>query len=345
MSETETTTTSPPGDDLRAVLQQSWDEAQARADADEAPREASAESTPQTDTERTRDERGRFVAREPAANGAAAETPTETTDQPEAKADEPASQAIAPPQSWSDAEKAVWGNLSREAQETVLRRERDYERGMAERATEQRSVAALREAVEPYRAMIAMEGLSEAEAVRRLLVAQEMLKRDPDRAFPELARAFNYDLRRLTSPSTQAQPQDQQFRDPRVDELLTSIQQRDQQAALSAVDAFSRDPNHPHFGDVRDHMGMLLSSGAARTLDEAYEQAVWANPAVRERMLAERARADAAQRDTEAKQRAEAARRASVSVTGRAPPGQSQGTAPAASWREEIERAWADASR
>ena len=327
-------------DDLRSVLSAAFE-----AGGEPEHTEAQTEAPPRQD--RARDEHGRFTrAEQQAALGAAPAEETDTTDQPATREDEPASQAIAPPASWSDADKAHWTSLSRDAQEVILRRERDIDKALAERANESQAVAPLREVLAPYQSKHAMMGLSDAEAVRRLLAAQEMLEQDPDRAFPELARAFGYDLRRLTAQTTQQVPpqqqqqQPQQFRDPRVDELLTTMQQREQQQALAAVEAFGKDPAHPHFADVRSHMGTLLQSGAATDLQDAYDKAVWATPSVREKLLADRERSAQAEREAAAKQKAAEARRASVSVRDNASAGGTGAVATAASLREELERAW-----
>ena len=326
-------------DDLRSVLSAAFE-------ASDAPEHTETQTEAPPRQERARDEHGRFTrAEQQAAESAAPAEETDTTDQPATREDEPASQAIAPPASWSDAEKAHWTSLSRDAQETILRRERDIDKALAERANESQAVAPLREVLAPYQSKHAMMGMSDAEAVRRLLIAQEMLEKDPDRAFPELARAFGYDLRRLAPQLTQQTPpqqqQQQQFRDPRVDELLTTMQQREQQQALAAVEAFGKDPAHPHFADVRSHMGTLLQSGAATDLQDAYDKAVWATPSVREKLLAERERSAQAERETAAKQKAAEARRASVSVRDNASAGGTGAAAAAASLREELERAWA----
>ena len=78
-------------------------------------------------------------------------------------------------------------------------------------------------------------------------------------------------------------------------------------AQRSAVDAFggARDsmgrPQHPHVDAVRAEMTALLQTGAARSLEDAYERAVWANPATRRTLAAEaedqRARAAARRAD------------------------------------------------
>lgn len=322
-------TAEAPADDLRSVLSAAFEGTQ-----------EATEQPPRTD--RVRDEHGRFARAEPQHDAAEPAGTTEHTDQPAPTTDEPENQAIDPPASWSDAEKAHWASLTREAQETVIRRERDFDKGLADRATELQSVAPLREVLAPYQSKHAMMGLSDAEAVRRLLAAQEMLEKDPDRAFPELARAFGYDLGRLTGqqPTQQVNPQQQQFRDPRVDRMLADMERSQHTQAQAAVEAFSKDPAHSHFADVRDHMGLLLQSGGAKDLKDAYDKAVWAIPTVREKVLAERERTAQMQRDTDAKRKAEEARRASVSVRDHASASGGTPVQEAASLREEIARAW-----
>lgn len=90
-------------DTLRDVLSRAFDE------------------TPE-DSGPPRDEQGRFASRQ-AAEGADAETTS--TENVETKAEEPEVPAIVPPQSLSAAEKEAFGNLPREAQEIILRREQE----------------------------------------------------------------------------------------------------------------------------------------------------------------------------------------------------------------------------
>lgn len=114
----------------------------------------------------------------------------------------------------------------------------------------------------------------------------------------------------------------------------TEQQQREQQAAahrqsvLSEVAAFAKDPAHLYYENVKLQMSALLKigdeAGDARPiqerLKEAYDQAVHANPQTRAIILAEQQR----KQQAEEQARAEAARRAAVSVTGSPGPGAAQ---------------------
>lgn len=121
-------------------------------------------------------------------------------------------------------------------------------------------------------------------------------------------------------------------------------QQQDAARVMGTIEQFSaaKGPDgallHPYFADVEE--GMTRLAIAARTrgeavppLDELYDQAVWANPSTRAKILEAKNAADQAQRTAkeskrieEAKAKAAKAKRAGSSVTGNLGPGQSAGS-------------------
>jgi len=306
--QTQADTSAPGGDDLASVIGAAYD-AVATSDGP------------------TRDERGRFSR---SVEPDTAPEPAEVTDQPEVKAED----ETPPPQSWSADE---WSQIPANVRQRIAEREAEISRLSTERANEAKDTSPLREVLAPYQAKHAAMGITAHEAVRRLLAAQDALETDPDRAFPELARAFGYDLNRLFQ---HAQPQHtQEFRDPRVDQLLSQMQQREHATIQQQIDAFAADPAHSHFSDVRQTMGILMQGNPSLTLKDAYDQAVWANPSVRAKVLAaERAREQEAARKA-ATSKVEQAKRAGSSVRDSAPGSGSLPTKPAATLQEEIARA------
>jgi hypothetical protein len=56
---------------------------------------------------------------------------------------------------------------------------------------------------------------------------------------------------------------------------------------VQQIDAFAADPKNKFFNDVQDDILRFINSGAATTLSDAYDLAIWANPAIRAKMLAE----------------------------------------------------------
>lgn len=119
------------------------------------------------------------------------------------------------------------------------------------------------------------------------------------------------------------------------------------QRAQAALDAF-RDaqdergnPRHPHFERVRTAMGALMQAAAAtgRTLEleDAYKQAVWADPELRETMI--QAQQAEAARKREA-QRKEAVAKAKTASTPRTSAETSTVEEPAPTVYEELARLW-----
>ncbi len=243
------------GDDLEAILSKTYDDLAAQQDGDD---------------------------------GAQAEQ----NDQPGDKGDERAGPAA--PASWSDAEKAHWETLTPEAREIVLRRERDTEKALHERAEVARRADPIVQAIEPYQDQWAMRGVRPEQAISQLLAAQDALMRNFDAALPELIRAFGRDphaaaqamLGQSQAPGqVQAAPID--FRDPRLDAVIAELDEARSRDVAGQIEAFSRDPAHPHFEAVRVEMGKMIQVDPSMSLKDAYDRAVWANPETREKLLAQ----------------------------------------------------------
>lgn len=295
MSETVTeapTTTEAPsgGDDLAEVLGRAYDENMAA----------------QVDAEQRRDERGRFAARQ--QDGEAAEdAPAEPTDRSQDRA--PTNGA---PESWTEAERAVWEGLSPDARDVIARREADRMQAIQERDELAKVAVPFQEVLRPYEKFHAMAGIQPVEAVRRLLAAQDALNKDFLGSLPVLIRQQGYDpiavaQAMLGSPQVQQQQvQQPPPYDPRVDQILAH-------QALSQIEAFKSNPEYPHFEAVRYEMGRLIEANPSLTMQEAYERAVWSDPKIRPQLVQDEAKkaADAAAK----KAAAEAAKKARAGVS------------------------------
>ena len=114
------------------------------------------------------------------------------------------------------------------------------------------------------------------------------------------------------NPPAQADPTQQEI--ARLNDELRSLKQAQEHASLTpyvnAVNAFRAD--HEHFDTLQNHIFSLIETGAAKDLESAYEQALWAHPELRQEALAKQRAADQA---AEA-ERVRAARAAAVQVRG-----------------------------
>lgn len=124
----------------------------------------------------------------------------------------------------------------------------------------------------------------------------------------------------------------------------TTQQQAQQHEAVSHVNAWAQEKDsagnlkRPHYDTVRNDMVFLLESKRAKSLDEAYEQAVWMNPDAR-RMEAETAEARRiAEAERAARDRTNRAKGAAVSIGGR-PSASSGGGVPSRPAGEDIRSA------
>ncbi len=285
------------GDDLRSVIQ--------RAYADSVGRDA-----PQ------RDDRGRFAA---GHNGGPPLEPEVQAEESAAPAEEPtATEAVERPSSWSESD---WSALTPEARERVAVRERDLMAALEERVQHTQEVERFRQAAAPYDARLRELGVDAPTAFQRLLEWEHAIRQDPARALPALAQTFGFDLRTLVPNGAQVDPQPQQFRDPRVDQILAQQQAREadekrrsEAQTAAQIEAFRADSRNVHFDAVRVKMGHLMMADPSLTLQDAYDAAIWADPKLRaDRLKAETAAREAERRKAET-ERAKAARAASVGL-------------------------------
>jgi hypothetical protein len=202
----------------------------------------------------------------------------------------------------------------KEAQDFYTKREKDWLDGNEQyrRAAEYGST--LNEVISPYTAHLQARGVDAPSAIKALLNADYLLTNSsPERKaelFAKLAKDYGVDLTSLPKPAAaDADPRYASLieRQNRFEEAFLSSQhaalERERVALSKQVDAFASDPKHSYFDEVADHVVRLLTADQNLSLEDAYEQAVWANPVTRTR---EQARLDKEREVTRVKE-AEAA--------------------------------------
>jgi hypothetical protein len=89
-----------------------------------------------------------------------------------------------------------------------------------------------------------------------------------------------------------------------------------EQNLLRDINAFAADPAHPHFEAVGQHMAGLIKAGLAADLQQAYEQAIYMQPEVRQQVISAQQTEAQRKQIEEAKQKAAKAKQlASVNLT------------------------------
>jgi hypothetical protein len=223
------------------------------------------------------------------------DTPIEENEVP-AEAEE-ASEDMEPetvfqaPEHWSSEDKAAFERLTDEAKELTLKFESDFKRGYQERV---QSISEIQQAIEPWKGMVAQLGVSEAQAIRTLFAAYNQLLTNPLQGVQNLAQTFGV-LDQINAPDT-----DDDFIDPEIKALRQQVQAlqgglqnfQQQQANNANMEAqnmvaefkAAKDAQgnlkHPYFDEATPMIATLIREG--KTLEEAYQEAVWSVPQYRE---------------------------------------------------------------
>jgi len=232
---------------------------------------------------------------------------------------------IKPPEALKPELKAKFAELPPEWQQEWHRRETDAHKALTKQDEERTFGRRVNEIVSPYLPTIRAEGGTPEKAIESLLQTAHVLRAgtpaQKTMALRTVAQQFNVDL----SLPLQQGPQNPQIAqlERQLAEVQGQLQGFTQQHQLqethslqSQIDEFSSKPEHEHFERVRTHMGVLIENGMAQDLEDAYQRAVYADPEIRSSLIATQTQAESEKRASEAKAKADAARRAGGSVFG-----------------------------
>lgn len=277
----------------------------------------------------TRGPDGKFLpkaASEAAPAKAAPDTKLPAPEDPTKASTEPSKAAVAPPVSWAADAKAQWAALPPAIQQAVLKRETEASNGFAQYSEKTK---AYERALAPLAQEAQRRGLSVEDGIQRLLDGERFLLQQPAQAILWLAQKHGLNLTELASnPPAPQTPVRSEAIPPEFMRHVSSLEDRlngffmDQN--MSAVQQFAADPKNAHYADVEDQLPGIMQMMAAQDpslkgvplLQKAYEHAVWLNPDVRDRLIAERAAQTQQQATQKVAQKASQATRAAVSIKG-----------------------------
>lgn len=284
---------------------------------DELPKEeAPKDIVPDTAEQKpARNEAGKFAKKQKSEDIDAVD-PVKPEPKPEIKV----------PNSWSAASKAKWADLPAELQTEINKRETEIHQGFTRMDEDRQFGKSLKDVISPYMPIIQAEGGTPVTAIQSLLNSAYVLRTGTPQAksqlFHQLAHQYGVDLTQIPQGQVKTDPQLQaiqselmQLKNERQNEL-TMREQQERSNLQSQIDTFAADPKNGHFEAVKADMAALLQGGRAKDLQEAYDMAVWARPDIRSTLIQSQTSELEAKRVAEAKAKADAARRASVSVKG-----------------------------
>lgn len=266
---------------------------------------------------------------------------------------------------WAPELKAVFADLSPAAQKALLDREADMDKGRTEWAGKAEDYNRINKVIAPHMTSWQREGVTPDVAIGRLLAAQQAIEANPIEGFTYLLQRFGrgneadvlaqlasqYGLALVEGDNqgtqqhegyqpAQAAPTAHQIEALVQERVTNALQSREAEAQqanlLKEIEAVRTSPKNLYFENVKVKVAALAQqawdSGDRRPyremVQDAYDQAVWADPTTRPLLM----QAEQKQRDEAARAAAaakvEAAKKASVSITGspQAPPARAQST-------------------
>lgn len=286
-----------------------------------------------------RDTSGKFAG---ASDGADESQPTEGADsdavgneitdqtQKEESAEPLQTAAIDAPISWSAEMKAKWAALPPDAQAYVAQRESESHKRISELGQQVKAFEPIRNVVEHFRDTFNRTGLAPHDAFARMMAVESRLESDPVGAINDIAAAYGIDLSNGNQPPEQGS-ESAEVRSLKaeinalkrqVGETVSKVTARERseyeqhQASLaSLVDEFAK--TKTDFADIENDI--LTQVAAIRqtepnltpkeTLEKAYEAARWANPKVRDKILADRQKEIDSKAEAERRKSADQAKR------------------------------------
>lgn len=270
--------------------------------AEELQEEPAAPEATETSIEETvRDEAGRFAKKQEAeATGAQVQPVAEA-----APTEPVALSTEKPPQSWTPAAREKWATLDPDIKAEIIRREEASANGVRQIQERFAPMQQLVDQMRPVAAEAQAAGSDPVNYIYNMAQSERTLRTaDMPTKFNELLRIadqYGIPLRDVINKSVGQEvlkaPQQQQMQlPPEVQQELQYMRQwrenSERGQAVNTVESFGQ--NKDFFNDVRGVMADLVERGMAQNLDQAYDQACWMVPEVRQVMLARQGQTAAA---------------------------------------------------
>ena len=220
-----------------------------------------------------------------------------------------------PIQALRPATREHWSKLPPEAQKDMVRWEKETQRVIRETADIREQNKRWSQTIAPYEAMLRGQNLDPHQFTGSLYQTVAALATAPQpvkaQVLAQIVQTYGVDIQALDqalSGQIGQQPQQnyqqpqyqqpQQFRDPRLDQLLAMQQQRIEHEAETSI---SQIEGKEFFADVKLTMADILDNAAKRgvsiPLEEVYNRACWATPDVAEVLSQRQAARQAASPD------------------------------------------------
>lgn len=269
------------------------------------------EVTEETAESRARDDKGRFAVKQEQV-----EQP-EVIEQPEqAPSVPPELQKLGLKKEEAD---AIASNPV--AMQAFIRRSEEMHRGLEQYRNKAQIGDGFERVIAPYMQTFQAAGVDPLQATQHLFASEAALRYGTPaqkvQMLHKIASDYGIDL-------NQAQQYQPEQVDPQVHALQSQLQQmqgwitqqnqarewQERETLNSEIERFKSDPSHAFFEEVRNDMAGLLQAGLAADLNDAYDKAIYANPQIRSRVLAQQQQESDQARKAAMTQQAQAAKQA-----------------------------------
>ena len=294
--------------------------------------EADSDDAPPTPSDRPRTPDGKFAPKDGEVTPGTAAPVTETPV-PQA----PTPPLFTPPKTWRKEAAEAFASLPPLVQEEITKREQDIFKGISQYKEHAQIGQVFDTTLKPMLPLFQKYNLNPADAAKRALTAHFNLTLAAPEVKVNLARTllrdYGISLESLGLPAgtddavaAHSQAQSNPIYEQRISELQQQLAEVGQTTQMmqqryaeqvkdqirGRVDKFADDPANLYFNELTGDMEQLIRSGAAQDLPEAYEKAIWLNPAVRAKEIARLSAAQSAQVTAQSTAKLSEARRASA---------------------------------
>jgi hypothetical protein len=246
-------------------------------------------------------------------------------EEPEYAALEPHQEApeadIHAPEHWASEDKETFKSLDTRGKNFLLKRHKEMEAGFTKKqqllSEEARFGESFRRTLTPHEAYLKSLNIDPLEAFNKLMSTERVLrtgtKEEKAIMMHNLAKQYEADMSISVDPlqyQNQVTLQKLQEIEQRMRNLDEQKNQEINAVYKSQIESFAGTktekgaPKYPHFETVRSDMGLLMSAGKSETLEEAYEQAILLNAALRKEYIASQHRAEVDQNKVAASKKA-----------------------------------------
>jgi hypothetical protein len=211
----------------------------------------------------------------------------------------PVEEVITAPNSYKQEYKDSFSSLPHDWQKYLATREKEMEQGLSRARNEYNWVNNI---YNPRKDALAAQGYNNAQEYFETLVGiADALEKNPAATISQLQSIYgsNNDNPSQIEQQINSLAQSQQ----EMKNYITAVQNErivnEWNSFVNAKDE-AGNPKHPYLEDVKDEMKALFNAGLAKNYDDAYNRAIWQVESVRNKMLAEKNKADLAQKASEA---------------------------------------------